>query len=173
MPFTAPTIPSQVTALPAPWDVMTAFTDNQIITATGYLSNLNSGLLDLGSTNQSIGGGAGRVEGIWSLNISAIDMSSGDESYQFALLGSNDSTFANGNVELLAFHDVAASAAVRFIANLLGASPAIPPNGRLQFPFNNLVQKITYRYLKCRVIIAGTTPSVTVTSWISRSEIMI
>jgi hypothetical protein len=37
MPLTAPTIPSQVTNLSAPWDVMTAFTDSAARTgsATG------------------------------------------------------------------------------------------------------------------------------------------
>jgi hypothetical protein len=110
---------------------------------------------------------------MWCMEIGAIDFSSTDEFYQFALLGSNDVAFGNGNVELLAFHDLAAASAGRIISTLLGASPAIPAPFRfgtiLQYPFTNLSQLIYYRYVKCRATIGGTSPSVTVTSWLSNS----
>jgi hypothetical protein len=173
MALTALAIPSQVTTFPAPFDAMNAFTDTQVIAATGYLNNLNSGLLDLGGAKPV--SAVGRTDGIWSLDITNMDVSSGDETYQFALLGSQDNTFANGNVELLAFYDFAAAAAGRVIATLLGASPTVPPTGLAgmiqQKPFSNLSCRIYYRFLKCRVIIGGTTPTVTVSSWISRAEI--
>jgi hypothetical protein len=173
MALTANAIPSQVTTFPCPWDAMTAFTDTQTLTATGYLNNLNSGQIDLGGAKPVAA--AGRVDGIWSTDITAIDVSSGDETYQLALLGSNDVAFGNGNVELLAFHDLAAAATGRVIATLLGASPAIPPTNLagtiLQLPFTNLMQRIYYRYLRARIIIGGTTPTITLTSWISRAGI--
>jgi len=173
MALTALAIPSQVTTFPCPFDAMTAFTDTQTLTATGYLNNLNSGLLDLGGAKPV--SAVGRVDGIFNLDITAIDVASGDETYAFALLGSNDSAFGNGNVELLAYHDIAAASSGRVIATLLGASPAIPPTNLagtiIQLPFTNLMQRIYYRYLKARVIIGGTTPTVTVTSWISRAAI--
>ena len=125
MALTALAIPSQVTTFPCPFDAMTAFTDTQTLTATGYLNNLNSGLLDLGGAKPV--SAVGRVDGIFNLDITAIDVASGDETYAFALLGSNDSAFGNGNVELLAYHDIAAASSGRVIATLLGASPAPPP----------------------------------------------
>jgi len=94
---------------------MTAFTDTQVVTATGYLNNLNSGLLDLGGASPV--SAVGRTDGMWNLDISAVNMVTTDETYKFALLGSNDIAFGNGNVELLAFHDLAALAANRVIAN--------------------------------------------------------
>lgn len=175
MALTANPIPSQITQLPVSWDAMTAFTDGQTLTATGYLNNLNSGQLDLGGTAGVANpiSAAGRTDAIWTVNISAIDVSSSDETYQFGLLGSNDVAFGNGNVELLAFHDLAAAASGRVFANLLGASPAIPPNRRIAIPFTNLMQGINYRYLRARAVIGGTTPSITVSSWITRAQIRV
>lgn len=175
MALTANAIPSQVTTFPCPFDAAIAFTDTQVITATGYLNNLNSGLIDLGGAKPVAA--AGRVDGIWNLDLTNLKVSTTDEVYQFALLGSNDSAFGNGNVELLAFYDFAALAANRVIATLLGANPTVPPTGLAgmvqQKPFTNLSCRIYYRYLKCRVIISGTTPTVTVTSWISRAGITV
>jgi hypothetical protein len=173
MALTALAIPSQITTFPCPFDAMGAFTDTQTIATTGYLNNLNSGLIDLGGAKPV--SAVGRVDGIWNIDITTIDVSSNDESYWFALLGSNDSAFGNGNVELLAFYDVAAVTAGRVIATLLGASPTMPPTGLggmiIQKPFTNLSARIYYRYLKARVIIAGTTPNLICSSWISRAGI--
>jgi hypothetical protein len=173
MALTPNAIPSQVAKFPAPFDAMTAFCNAQQLTATGFLNNLNSGQLDLGGGNPV--SAAGRTDGIWNLDISLMDFTTTDETYQFALLGSNDVAFGNGNVELLAFHDFAALAANRVIPTLLGATPTIPPVNLagtiIQLPFTNLMQRIYYRYLRARVTAGGTTPIVTVTSWISRAGI--
>jgi hypothetical protein len=173
MALTANTVPSQVPFYATPFDAQNAFTSAQTLTATGYLNNLNSGQLDLGSALPT--SGAGRTTGMWCLDITAIDVSSNDESYKFCLFGSNNVAFTNGDVELLAFHDFAAVTAGRQVATILGASPAIPPTGAagtiLQIPFTNLMQRIVYRYLRSYVVIAGTTPSVTVTSWVSHAGV--
>lgn len=173
MALTANTVPSQVPFYATPYDAMTAFTAAQTLVATGYLNNLNSGQVDLGGSSPS--SGAGRTEGMWCMDITAMDFSSVDESYKFCLFGSNDAVFGNGNVELLAFHDFAAVTAGRQVATILGASPAVPPTGAagtiLQIPFTNLMQRIVYRYVRSYVVIAGTTPSVTVTSWLSKAGV--
>lgn len=172
MALTANTIPSQVPFYATPFDAQLAFTSAQVIAATGYLNNLNSGQIDLGSSNPS--SGAGRTDGMWVIAVSAIDFSSVDETYKFHLFGSNDVAFGNGNVELLAFHDLAAVTAGRQVATILGATPAIPPTGLagtfFKLPFTNLMQRIVYRYLRSYVVISGTTPTVTVTSWVSSAS---
>lgn len=169
MALTANTIPSQVPFYATPYDAATAFCDGQTLTATGYLNALNSGIIDLGSANPAAA--AGRTGGMWCMDITAIDFTSADETYLLALLGSNDAAFGNGNVELIAMHDFAAVAAGRVIPTLLGATPTIPPTNLagtiMQKPFSNLVQRIVYRYLKCRAVIGGTTPSITLKSWLS------
>jgi hypothetical protein len=169
MPLTANALPSQTPTFAIPYDAAASFCSAQVLTATGFLNNLNSGLIDLGATGSPALGSvssAGRYVATWALQIGAMDLSSVDETYRFFLLGSNDPLFGNGNVELLGAHDFAAVTAGRFITPLLGASPQNAPFTQI-VPFTNLWQKILYRYLKCQVVITGTTPSVTVTSWIS------
>ncbi len=171
MALTINTIPSQVPYPPAPYDATNAFASAQTLTATGYVNNLNA-VLDLG------GGvpvsAAGRTEGIWCMNITAIDFSSADESYQLHLFASNDSAFGNGNVDLIAFRDFAAVTAGRKVATIMGATLAIPPTNaaglRVYTPFSNLFGNTVYRYLKCYAVIAGTTPSITLTSWLSYAD---
>lgn len=173
MALTANLIPSQVTTFPSPYDAQLAFCSAQVITATGYLNNLNSGQIDLGGASPS--SGAGRTDFIWNMDITAANFGTADESYTFRLLGSNDVAFGNGNVELLAMHDIAATAALRNLATTLGATPTIPPTGLggtlFQLPATNLMQRIYYRFLRVHMVVVGTGPSVTITSWISRAGI--
>ena len=173
MALTANLIPSQVTTFPCPYDATLAFCSAQTIVATGFLNNVNSGLIDLGGAAPV--SAAGRTDFIWNLLITAATFATADESYTFRLLGSNDVNFANGNVELLAMHDIAATAALRNLTAVLGATPTIPPTnlaGTLfQFPATNLMQRIYYRWLKVHMVAVGTGPSVSCTSWISRAEI--
>jgi hypothetical protein len=166
-------IPSNPPTFALPYDRQAAFCEAQNFAAAGtfFLNNLNSGLIDLGGTiSQPSGAGAGSGVGrhvtTWVLNITAMDFASNDERYQFALLGSNDVNFANGNVELLAFHDFCGVTTFRLYTPLLGGSPNVFPVTQ-PIPFTNWMQRIVYRYLKAQVVIAGTTPNATVTSWIT------
>jgi hypothetical protein len=171
MPLTAGNLPSQAPQYAVPFDRSTCFADAQTLTLTGDLNNVNAQLDIGGVTNVAgggVGSGAGRSDGVWVLNIPAMDLASGDESYRFHLLGSNDSAFGPGNVDLLGFHDFAAASAGRIIPTLMG--PSLAAGGaasRVYVPFVNLRQGLVYRYLRCRVVIGGTTPSITVTSWLS------
>ena len=126
MALTANLIPSQVPFYATPFDAQTAFTSAQTLVATGYLNNLNSGQVDLGGSSPS--SAAGRTNGMWVLDITALDFSSNDEIYTFHLVGSNDVAFGNGNVEQLATHNFAATAALRTVATIWGATPTIPPS---------------------------------------------
>src|SRR5262245_9915724 len=171
MPLTANLVPSQLADFPAPFDAQLLLASAQTLAATGYMGSPNT--IDLGGPNPT--SGAGRTEGIWSVDITNIDVASADESYRFFLLASNDSAFGNGNVEELAMQDVAAASAGRIIPTILGASPAIPPTGAagtiLRVPFTTVRQRIVYRYVRGYVVIAGTTPTVTFTSWLSRATV--
>ena len=173
MALTALAIPSQVTTFPCPYDATLAFCSAQTVTATGLITGNVNSFLDLGGANPV--SAVGRTDFIWNVDITAANFGTADESYTLRLLGSQDSTFANGNCELLVMHDIAATAALRSLATVLGATPTIPPTGLagtlFQFPATNLMQRIYYRYLKMQMTVVGTGPSVTMTSWISRAEI--
>jgi hypothetical protein len=171
MALTANTVPSTLVDYAVPYDAMNVLASAQTLVATGYMGSPNQ--LDLGSSAPV--SAAGRTDGIWSVDITAVDMTSGDETYRLHLMGSNDAAWGNGNVELLAFHDLAAATAGRIVPTILGASPAIPPTGRagtiLRIPFTNLRQNILYRYVRGYVVIGGTTPTITFTSWLSKATV--
>lgn len=173
MPLTANLIPSQVTTFPCPYDAMLAFCSAQTIAATGYLNNVGTGVVDLGGGSPV--SAAGRTDGIFSLDLTAMDFGSVDESYKVYLFGSNDAAFGNGNVEELASHSFGAVTAGRAVPTIMGASPTIPPTNLggtiVQLPFTNLMQRIYYRYLKAYVVISGTSPTMTVTAWVSRAQV--
>jgi hypothetical protein len=173
MALTANAIPSQITTFPCPYDAMLAFCNAQTLNATGYFNNLNSGQIDLGGSSPV--SAAGRTDFIWNMDITTLDETTADEVYKLHLFGSNDVAFGNGNVELLAFHDFAGATANRQVATILGISPVVPPVGLggtiVQIPATNLMQRIIYRYLRCYLVAAGTTPIITMTSWISKAEI--
>ena len=85
--------------------------------------------------------GSGRMEVSLMLNVSSVALGSANEFYQFFLLGSYDPSFANGNLDILAAYDIAATAALRLLPTIPGANPAIPDVGlsAAQFvvPFSN------------------------------------
>jgi hypothetical protein len=168
MALTANTLPSIPANFSLPVDAALEFASAQTISATGYINNVNA-VVDLGQ---------GRFTGMLALDITAIDISSGNESYGIALFGSNDINFGNGNVDLLTYHDFAAASAGRLVATILGISPTIPPNnfqgGSITaLPFTTLVQGIVYRYAKLYAVIGGTTPSLTLSAWIVPMNIVI
>jgi hypothetical protein len=167
MALTNNTLPSIIPQFTLPVDANMQFASAQTLTATGFVNNSNA-VLDLQP---------GRFMGMLALDITALDITSGNETYQLSLLGSNDNTFGNGNVDLLAFHDFAAAPAGRIIPTLLAASPTIPDAGRagslIAIPFTNIMQGFIYRYLKLDAVLAGTTPSITLSAWVTPIEMKV
>jgi hypothetical protein len=101
VPLTNNALPSIVPGRAYPIDTTQLFAQNQTFTATGYLNN--------GAATTQIDVDAGRLTGFWVIDLQTLKVTAGNETYQLALLGSNDPAFGNGNVELLAFHDWAAA----------------------------------------------------------------
>jgi hypothetical protein len=159
MALTPNALPSIVPQYALPLDTMAQFAAAQTLTATGYANN----------TTAVIDVGPGRYTGALAFDVTALDQTTGDETYKMFLFGSNDNTFANGNVENLGCYDWGASAN-RIVATILGANTTVPPTGRAgeldALFFTNLRQGIVYRYLKNYLVLGGTTPIITLSSWI-------
>ncbi len=163
MALTANTLPSNPPLQIAPFDAALCFATNaaaETKTTTGYFGAPTT--LDIGQ---------GRREGYWAILMTAMDQTTGDEQYDFHLMGSNDSVWGNGNVELLQ-HQNFGGASGRGIATIPGATPAVPPTvgpaGTLNvFPFMNMKSLITYRYLRVYAVIAGTSPTITANTWVT------
>lgn len=166
MALTANALPSITPHFTVPLDNATQFSSAQTLTATGYFNDENA-VVTLGE---------GRFTGMLALDITAMDMTSGDETYKICLFGSNDVAFGNGNVDLLAFHDFAAASSGRQVATILAPSPALPTNragSLIYMPFTNLMQGFVYKYAKLYAVIGGTTPSITMTAWIAPIEMKV
>lgn len=167
MALTNNTLPSIPPHFTVPVDANLQFASAQTLTATGYVNNTTA-VLDLG---------LGRFTGMLALDISALKVSVTDETYKFCLIGSNDAVFGNGNCDLLAYHDFAGLAANRVIATILAASPTVPPTNLagsiVYLPFTNFMQGFVYRYTKLYVIIAGTSPTTTLSAWVSPIEMKV
>jgi hypothetical protein len=168
MPLSANPLPSQVppSQYAVPFDAAMAFlTTPTAFTATGFVPG-SPVTLDLGGASLA-GAGAGRTDGIWCLNVSALDFANADETYRLCLCGSNDAAFGNGNVDLLAFQDFAAVSAGRIVPTVMGPSLSVAPFTNF-IPFVNLKQgRLIYRYVRLHLTVGGTTPSITFMSWLS------
>ena len=166
MALTANTLPSIPPNFTVPIDANLQFAATQTLTSTGYVNNTTA-VLDLG---------LGRFTGMLAMDISALDQTTGDETYNLLLFGSNDNSFGNGNVESLATHDWGGSSH-RVVATILGDNTNInlgPAAGRIYaLPFTNFMGGIVYRYTKLYAVLAGTTPSITLSAWISPIEMKV
>ncbi len=154
-------LPSSLPQRIVPLDVSTAFSTGQTLTASGYVNQLQ----------QQVDIGVGLWEGRLSLELSALDLSSGDETYRLFLLGSNDPAFGNGNVEILATQDFAAATAGRLLPTIAPASNTAPVAGRQSsrfvVPVTNLRGAFLFRYLQLYAQLGGTTPSITLSAWLA------
>lgn len=160
MALTANTLPFNAPSQDAPFDASTCFNTNatwETKTSTGYFGAPTT--IDIGP---------GHTRGYWVLLFNTRVISGTDESYTFYLLGSNDSNWGNGNVEILQAQNFGY---VRSIATIPGVSPAMPtvgPTGELDaFQFSNLKSGIVYRYLRTYLVVAGASPSTKVLTWLT------
>ncbi|TBY41592.1 hypothetical protein [Rhizobium leguminosarum] len=161
MPLSQSALPSIVPDWDVPFDTLTAFANGQTITATGYVNAIQA-QVDIG---------VGRWIGKLNIDISALDLSSGDETYRLFLLGSNDAAFANGNVEILNVQDFAAASAGRLVPTIVPASDAVPvarkSASRFTIPVTNQRGIYVFRYLQLYAVLGGTTPSITLAAWLA------
>jgi hypothetical protein len=158
-----PALPAVPPLAVFPADASLQFSSAQVITATGYLNNVNAVLTI----------GAGRVGFFTVVDLTA--QSGTTPSFQFHVFGSNDPAFGNGNVEDLYEFDYAPGTAQRLVPTIVGGSLAVPDPSRagtlIPKPgWNYGAGQLTYQYLKLYVVIAGTTPSITATAWVAPFE---
>src|SRR5262249_15479509 len=88
------------------------------------------------------------------IDVTAIDISSGNETYQLQLLLSNDPAFGAGNVEFGADYSLGKGTS-RDGTNMLDSVV-----GRYELPFSTEQANVKYQYVKLRVVTGGTTPSI-------------
>jgi hypothetical protein len=108
-----------------------------------------SAAAQVASSNQIINlGGAVPFLGVVVIDVTALEVDTGDEIYTIILEGSNSSSFASGNVALAAMPMGHATA--------LAAGLASAGTGRFELPFINVQADTAYQYLRLYTKIAGT-----------------
>lgn len=125
------------------YDNLTLLKDAGAITATAAaLVGGVARVLDLGS--------GGRLEAKAVIETSAIDFTTGDESYRVTLEGCNDIAFGSGIVEL----------------GSLAIVTAAP--GRQEIYFVNEADNTIYQYARLKHTIGGTTPSINYVAFLAK-----
>lgn len=104
-----------------------------------------------------------RIRGDVVIDISAIDHTNDDETYELIVQGSTSATFADTIVNLASLNTNAAGAGV-------GGADVEPASGRYVLGVSNLFNSTLYRYLRINAVVGGTTPSVTYKAWLAPSK---
>lgn len=94
-------------------------------------------------------GGQEPLKGVVVIDVSAIEIDTGDEEYIVILQGSNSATFASG-IENLAAMELGAHSSGRKGSALDSVA------GRREMPFINVQADTAYRYLRAYTYVAGT-----------------
>jgi hypothetical protein len=132
------------------------------------LLQLEDGAAAITSTETNSGGildvGTGVYYGDLLVDVSAIDIADDDETYRILLQGSASSSFASGIFNLAELHLGAAEIK-------LGGADDDSAVGRYRVPFHNFIfDETTLRYLRSRVVVGGTSPSITYTANLVRRK---
>jgi len=127
-------------------------------TATGYsqVGGANA-IIDLGGNQSTSPKQQARMDAVLIVDVSAIDISSSNETYKLILVGSNDAGLATGNVVLGEI--MLGKGASLDILN--GADSVV---GQYEIPFSTNQAGNLYEFLGLYAVLGGTTPSITYTA---------
>jgi hypothetical protein len=103
--------------------------------------------------------GAARFDGLVLINVTALDIVSNDEEYNIIVQGSSSATFAS-DIENLAMLNLGATE-----VRDGGAKDSVV--GIYELPVTNEAADTVYRYIRIYIFIAGTTPSINFTAFLS------
>jgi len=109
--------------------------------------------------------GTGKCDFDVVVDVTALDVGTGDESYMLEVQASPDATFGTaGNITTVAMLRIGGATGA-----LIGTADAAA-GGRFLFPGRNERNGTTYRYLRLKVTIAGTTPSITYSAFLAQTK---
>lgn len=130
-------------------------------TASGFAQVASAnGIVDLGGNQNVTPKQQARIDAVAVVDVTAIDISSGDESYKLLVLGSNAADMGSNCVCLGS-------------TQLGKASHTDVPNaadsvvGRYEVPFTNEQAGTKYQYIAVYLVIAGTSPSISLLGFVA------
>lgn len=121
------------------YDTLLQFKDAGLVAASAAATvSAAAKVLDLG---------LGRVDGNVVIDVTAIEVATGDEVYDIFVQYSNSSTFASG---------IVSGSALSIGAAVTNIRSAVSTTGRYELPFTNVVNNTQYRYARLFTRVAGT-----------------
>lgn len=146
------------------FDANLEFSDNAAAyTASGYLQKGGAdGVIDLGGNQGTSPVQQARIDAMAIFDVTAIDIASGNETYQLDILLSNDPAFAAANVVCAAGIQLGKGASLR--GPVAQADSVI---GRVELGFTNQVAGTIYEYMKVYLTAGGTTPSINIEGFVA------
>lgn len=139
------------------FDANLQFADAAVaLTATGFfqVGGVNS-IIDFGGNQGVTPKQQSRIDAIAVIDVTAIDIASGNETYKIMIIGSNDAGLATGNQCL-------AEIMLGKGASLDGLNMADSVVGRYELPFCTQQAGSIYEFVGVYLVAGGTTPSITV-----------
>jgi len=143
-------------------------------TATGYTQVAGvDGIIDLGGNQGAtvtlpsiadvspITPQQPRIDAYLVVDVTAIDVSSGNETYDLLLLVSNDPGFGAGTVEQAVGISLGKGASRR------GINMKDSVTGRIELGFTNQIEGNIYQFGKLYAVLGGTTPSLSIAAFVA------
>lgn len=121
----------------------------------------SSAAAQVSSADKILDVGTGHVHGDVVIDVTAIDVVSGDEVYQIELQLSSSATFASG---------IVVKNILRVGDSSVAFNSADSGTGRYTMEFDNEYAGTLYRYARLYHRIAGTTPSITYAAYIGKDD---
>lgn len=145
------------------FDINNVLSDNAAAyTASGYLQAGGAdAILDLGGNQGTSPVQQARIDAMAIFDVTAIDTTSGNESYKLLIVGSNDANFGSGNVTCLAAVELGAVGGADVVNGLAD------PVGRVEVGFCTQKCGTIYEWVKCYLVAAGTTPSISISAFVA------
>lgn len=132
------------------------------LTATGYAQAAGAdGMLDLGGNQGVTPKQQARMDAMLVVDVTALNIATGDEDYRLVTAFSNDPLFGAGNVQQ-GPSQVLGKGAHLDVPN--GVDSVI---GRVELPFSNEILGVIYEYVKLYAVVAGTNPSISFQAFVA------
>lgn len=145
------------------FDINLQLSDNAAAyTATGY-SQVGGAqaILDMGGNQGTSPAEQARVSAVAVLDVTALKISAGNETYKMIALGSNDPNFGVGNNVMLGEIEIGKG------VSLDGVNMADSVVGRYELMFTTNVAGSLYEYVALYLVLGGTSPSISLSAFLA------
>lgn len=133
------------------------FSDGIAYTASGYLTTAGAqSIIDLGGNQGTSPVESARIEAVAVIDVTAIDVTSSNETYKLLVVVSNDPNFGAAAVVNAGAIELGFAGSTDVINGISSVT------GRYEVMFTNQIAGTIYEYAAVYLVAGGTTPSITI-----------